>query len=254
MAVDCVLEAGNLEFCVLYLLDEDTSELVPSGYTGGSDKSREALARILPIERIAARAIETRHVVTLQDVLRGFFAIDSQRRSLESEDLGTLISIPLRSRDRTIGTIIAGAQGRVEFSAEDNHFLETLGCEIGAVIDHAQLLEKMGQLSMVDELTGLHNRRYLEEALETEIYRGQRCGRPFSLVMMDLDRFKDYNDQFGHQSGDDVLQYLGRVMKSALRKTDIACRYGGDEFSILLPATDAQKAEKLVERIRSMVL
>jgi len=122
------------------------------------------------------------------------FAVANQGRLLESEDIGTLISIPVKSRNRIIGIIVAGARSRRQFSIEDNRLLETLGCQIGAAIDHAQLLEKMGQLSMVDRLTGLHNRHHMEEVLDTEICRGQRYGRHFSLAMMDLDGFKDYND------------------------------------------------------------
>jgi diguanylate cyclase (GGDEF)-like protein/putative nucleotidyltransferase with HDIG domain len=253
-AIDTILEAGNLEFSILYLFDEDASEPELSSYTGCTSKSKEAPGRIPLAEKMSAKAIETRRMVTSQDVLRDSPAVDYQGQSPESEGIGTLVSIPLKSRDRIIGTITAGAQNKIEFSAEDNRLLETLGCQIGAAIDHAQLLEKMGQLSMIDELTGLYNRRYLEGALETEIHRSQRYGRLFSLVMMDIDGFKDYNDKFGHQSGDLVLQELASVLKSGLRKMDIACRYGGDEFSIILPVTDAQKSQKLVDRIRSMFL
>ncbi len=252
-AVNTILEADNLDFGTLYLLDEDTT-LTLSSYTEGHDKLRKAMSRIHLTERIAAKAIETRRVITSQDVLHELSTVDYQGGTLESENIGTLISIPLKSRDRIIGIITAGAQTKREFSAEDNRLLETLGFHIGAAIEHAQLLEKMGQLSMIDELTGLYNRRYLEEALETEIYRSQRYGHPFSLVMMDLDGFKDYNDKFGHQSGDRVLQDFARVLKLGLRKTDVACRYGGDEFSIIFPATRAQRAQRLVDRVRSSLL
>jgi diguanylate cyclase (GGDEF)-like protein/putative nucleotidyltransferase with HDIG domain len=249
-ALDAILEASNLESCVLYLLDEDTNELVLSSCTGGTNKSGQALGGILLRERIPAKAIKT-NVNTSQDVLRDLFAVANQGRLLEPEDIGTLISIPLKSRNRIVGTIVAGARSRRQFSIKDIRLLQTLGCQIGVVIDNAQLLEKMWQLSMVDEPTGLYNRCYLEEALEIEIHRSQRCGCHFSLAMMDLDGFKEYNDQFGHPSGDILLQDLACVLKSVLRKTDIAYRYGGDEFSIVFPAADGQRTMTLVDRIRS---
>jgi diguanylate cyclase (GGDEF)-like protein/PAS domain S-box-containing protein/putative nucleotidyltransferase with HDIG domain len=107
------------------------------------------------------------------------------------------------------------------------------------------------ELSLTDELTGLYNRRRFYEALETEIYRTQRYGHPFSLAILDLDGFKPYNDNFGHSSGDRVLQSMAQTLRSSLRKVDSTFRYGGDEFTIILPATDAEKARKIVDRIRS---
>jgi diguanylate cyclase (GGDEF)-like protein/putative nucleotidyltransferase with HDIG domain len=252
-AVDTILEASKLESCVLYLLNEDTNELVLSSRTGSTHKSGQALGKILLRERIAAKAIKTK-VNTSRNALRDLFAVTNQRRILESEDIGTIIIIPLKSRDRIIGIIVAGARNRRQFSTGDTHLLQTLGCQIGTVIDNAQLLEKMWQSSMVDRLTGLHNRRYLEEVLDTEICRGQRCGRHFSLVMMELDGFKDYNEQFGHQSGDSLLQDLAYVLKSVLRKTDIACRYGGNEFGMVFPGADGQRTLTLLDRIRSAFL
>jgi len=113
------------------------------------------------------------------------------------------------------------------------------------------LAEKMSELSITDELTGLYNRRHFYEVLETEIARTQRYGRSFSLVMLDIDWFKEYNDRFGHTNGDAVLKSLAQMLKSSSRKTDVAFRYGGDEFTIILPATDAGRASKIVDRIRS---
>jgi diguanylate cyclase (GGDEF)-like protein/putative nucleotidyltransferase with HDIG domain len=107
-------------------------------------------------------------------------------------------------------------------------------------------------LSLIDDLTGLNNHLYLEEILETEIDRSLRCGNSFCLVMMDLDGFRTYIDKFGQQSGDCALGALSHTLKSELRKMDFACRSGGDEFSIVLPATDAQKAQRVVDRIRAL--
>ena len=110
----------------------------------------------------------------------------------------------------------------------------------------------MCRISITDELTGLFNRRHFDEALKVEIYRSRRYGGLFSLVIADLHEFKKYNRKFGQTSGDSVLKAFAQTLKAELRKTDVACRYGNDEFSIILPATDANRAMKVVERIRSI--
>jgi len=118
-------------------------------------------------------------------------------------------------------------------------------------IENAKLLEKTRELSITDELTGLYNRRHFYEVLQSEVSHTQRYGHPFSLIMVDLDGFKQYNDRFGHASGDDLLRGFAQALRSALRKTDTAFRYGGDEFVIIMSTTDVEKASKVVERIRS---
>jgi len=110
---------------------------------------------------------------------------------------------------------------------------------------------RIRELSITDELTGLYNRRHFYEVLETEMYRVQRYGHSLSVVMLDLDGFKEYNDTFGHTSGDAVLKSFAQTLKSALRRTDTAFRYGGDEFTIILPLTGAERARKIADRIRS---
>jgi diguanylate cyclase (GGDEF)-like protein/putative nucleotidyltransferase with HDIG domain len=251
-AVNTILKAGNLESAGLYLIDEAADKPVISFHTEVGGSLRKARDTNPLTAKIIAGVIETGLILTLSDVICIPPAVKNQEGTPEAEAVGTLIGVPLKSKGRIIGIIVGESKCRREFSEEDNHFLETLGCQIGTALDYARLIEKMERISIIDDLTGLYNRRYLEEALETEIYRGQRCGCPFSLVMMDLDRFNDHIDRFGHRSGDDVLRYLSCVMKSALRKTDIACRYDSDKFGIILPSTDAQKAENFVERIRSI--
>ena len=110
--------------------------------------------------------------------------------------------------------------------------------------------QKMSELSLTDELTKLYNRRQFYKVLEIEIDRARRHNKPLSLAILDVDRFKDYNDKFGHSGGDNILQSLAGVMTSYLRKTDTSFRYGGDEFTAILPEIDSNKAKDIVERVR----
>lgn len=110
--------------------------------------------------------------------------------------------------------------------------------------------EELERLSRTDGLTGLPNRRHLMETLEKEVRRAKRNDRPFSVLMIDVDHFKRYNDAFGHLAGDDVLKGLGEVLAAAIRTADYAARYGGEEFTVLLPETPLDGASEVAERIR----
>ena len=109
------------------------------------------------------------------------------------------------------------------------------------------------QLSVTDPLTGLLNRRYMEERLLEEVKRSNRHGFPMSYMMIDVDHFKTYNDEFGHPAGDDALTGVGHVIRETLRSADVAARYGGVEISILVPQTTGEEAAAIAERIRANV-
>lgn len=115
--------------------------------------------------------------------------------------------------------------------------------------ENARLFAEVERLAMTDPLTGLYNRHKLNESLELEVERGLRYSRPLSAIMIDLDDLKDINDRFGHPTGDDVLIEVANGIRSQIRRVDIATRYGGDEFLILLPEADLSEAERVADRI-----
>lgn len=115
------------------------------------------------------------------------------------------------------------------------------------------LQEKLKILSITDDLTGLYNQRYFYEALQREMERAKRRQFPFSLALFDIDRFKRYNDDFGHLKGDEILKTIGSIVQSTIRKVDYGFRYGGDEFAILLPETEIENAALIAERLRTNV-
>ena len=121
---------------------------------------------------------------------------------------------------------------------------------------HAQLArqnERLAELAAVDELTGTKNRRRFREDLELLFAQAERLGSPLSLIMLDLDQFKAYNDAFGHPAGDEVLRLLGVTLRSVLRSHDVVARYGGEEFVVLLPATGEDEAIQVAERLRTAI-
>jgi diguanylate cyclase (GGDEF)-like protein len=119
--------------------------------------------------------------------------------------------------------------------------------------ERVQMLEKLKRLSITDGLTQLFNSRYFYNQIKAEIDRTSRYQRPLSLLLLDIDRFKEYNDNYGHLEGDKVLVRLGQVIKSCLRKMDSAYRYGGEEFTVILPETEGDEAATVAERIRASV-
>jgi diguanylate cyclase (GGDEF)-like protein len=104
-----------------------------------------------------------------------------------------------------------------------------------------------------DALTGLYNRRYLEDALIRELHRSQRNGKPVSVVMIDVDNFKHFNDKFGHDAGDFVLNAIGRAITNSIRLSDMACRYGGEEFAVVLTEASLEQARERAEQMRRAI-
>ena len=113
--------------------------------------------------------------------------------------------------------------------------------------------EYLGRLLMVDRLTGLHNYSYFIDRLDEERKRADRFGSRLSMIMIDIDHFKPYNDKFGHQKGNDMLKHVAEIFKIQVRGVDIVSRYGGEEFAVLLPNTGRTAAEEVAERIRAAV-
>ena len=117
----------------------------------------------------------------------------------------------------------------------------------------SQYHETIYRMTIVDGLTGVHNKRYLIEQLERELSRATRHSRPLSLVMLDIDHFKDVNDSFGHLAGDQVLKEVAQLAKSRLRPDDVIARYGGEEFAIVLPETSLEGGVLIAEQLRNMI-
>jgi diguanylate cyclase (GGDEF)-like protein/putative nucleotidyltransferase with HDIG domain len=131
--------------------------------------------------------------------------------------------------------------------------LEQLAAQIAMPVENARLYAMAEEKARIDELTGLLNRRSLDEMIDNEISRHSRYGGVFSLAILDLDSFKAFNDNYGHLAGDKLLRQVGRVIRSALRSSDQAFRYGGDEFAILLPQATIDVASQVTDRVRNKI-
>jgi diguanylate cyclase (GGDEF)-like protein/putative nucleotidyltransferase with HDIG domain len=157
--------------------------------------------------------------------------------------------LPLGVTDRTIGSLILASREPNAYSRSQIRLLEKVALRIAAPIENAQLYARLEQKSRIDELTGLFNRRYFEERLKEELSRHSRYGDVFSIFMIDLDKFKAYNDVYGHPAGDILLNHIGRIIRNSVRSIDQAFRYGGDEFIVILPQTAKDAAHAVAERV-----
>lgn len=173
-------------------------------------------------------------------------------RSLGLEAPGQMFLIPLRTQGELKGGIIL-APDRELMSDNTQQDLLYLAEEAAIGFDNAFRYEHARELMYTDDLTGLYNHRYLHVALDKEIRRCKRYGLKFSLVFIDLDRFKQVNDRHGHLVGSALLTEMGQVLRRCSRDADVICRFGGDEFAILLLETDPAGAKVVAERIRSAI-
>ena len=165
----------------------------------------------------------------------------------------SIICVPLQSKHRVLGVIQLINCAMESFGEQEMFFLHAL-CDYAAIaIDNARAVEKIQELTITDDCTGLYNARHLYKTLEAEVYRSARFGYEFSVIFMDLDHFKMVNDTYGHLVGSKLLQEIGFKVKSQLRLIDYAFRYGGDEFVILLPQTEKNSALVVAKRLQDMM-
>lgn len=157
--------------------------------------------------------------------------------------------IPLLTQGETLGVMHLRLEGPVR--PEIQELVVTPGEQLGLMLGNLKLQESLRMQSIHDPLTGLFNRRYLEASLAREMLRNMRHGRRLTLLMMDIDHFKRFNDMHGHDAGDELLQQFASVLRDRVRVEGIPCRYGGEEFTVILPETDLEAGLMRAEDIRA---
>ncbi|HEY4531170.1 MAG TPA: diguanylate cyclase [Luteimonas sp.] len=161
--------------------------------------------------------------------------------------------VPLSAQGETLGMLHASGPADTATDGNDTAIIESMGEQLALAIANLRLRETLRQQSLRDPLTGLFNRRYFEESLRREMLRCERRHLPLSLLVIDIDHFKNFNDTQGHSAGDAVLAHVGHCIGSLVRAEDMACRYGGEEFTVVMPETDAAAAVMRAESIRREV-
>jgi len=177
----------------------------------------------------------------------------SAGNELLQQGIRSVAYLPLLAKGEAIGSFIVASRNPNAYGQRQVKLLEQLAYQIAMPVENSRLYAMAAKRARIDELTGLFNRRSLDEVIESEISRHSRYGGAFSLAILDLDSFKAYNDTFGHLAGDKLLGNVGTVIRNAIRNSDQAFRYGGDEFAVLLPETSTDAASKVLERVRRKI-
>lgn len=233
----------------LLLLDEATNQLSFEIAVGeGSEKLLDLKLNVG--EGIAGWVAQNAEPLLISDAYSDprFAKTVDQQTKFRTQ---SIICVPLRSKGKVLGVIelINQLEGR-SFQLEDLTLLKTLADYAAIAIENARYFQKVQELTITDDMTSLYNSRHLQQQLDLEIQRSRRYHLKFSLIFLDLDHFKTVNDNYGHLVGSKVLRETADIILECLRDVDVATRYGGDEFVLLLPETDITAAMIVTSRLR----
>ncbi|HEU5460098.1 MAG TPA: diguanylate cyclase [Pyrinomonadaceae bacterium] len=235
------------------VLDESTNALILKAASGLAT-DLESVDPVRVGEGVSGEVINTGKAVMITDVrIAG-------RKPAPPERLyktNSFISYPIMIGERKVGVLnVTDKTGGGTYDEVDLSLLEMIGPQLALALERAEWQERASEFqlkSITDDLTGLPNLRYLQERLPEELNRSKRYEHPMSFLMIDIDDFKTYNDKNGHEAGNIALQMTAHCLKEALRSADVALRYGGEEFCILLPQTGPAEARTIADRIRQLV-
>ena len=237
----------------LMVLDEAANGLIMKAASGlSTDPNLVSPVRVG--EGVSGEVIDTGKALMVTDLrMAGRKPAPAERHYKTN----SFISYPITIGGRKVGVLnVTDKSGGGTYDEVDLSLLEIIGPQVALALERAEWQERATEfqlMSITDSLTALPNRRYLEERLSEELSRSKRYDYPMSFLMIDIDDFKVYNDKNGHQAGDLALQITAHCLKGALRHADVASRYGGEEFCILLPQTGMVEAGVIADRIRSRV-
>lgn len=236
----------------LFLVDDAAGGLrVELAVGEGADVLRGR--RVALGEGLAGWVARVGQPVLLDDV-RGDPRFSAQIDGAADRPARSILAVPLRSKGRVLGAIeLANPEGARAFDPDDLRTLSAIADSAAVAIENAKAFERIRELTLIDDHTGLFNARHLYRSLDAEVSRARRFGRVFSLIFLDLDRFKLVNDSHGHQAGSAVLKEVGEVIRGAIRAMDVPIRYGGDEFVVLLPEADPEQALHVARRLREAI-
>ena len=208
-------------------------------------------------ERLSLKGTATKWVAERKKALVELDLAQSRRFRTGEEyikrGIRSIVYLPLLVKGEAIGCLIIASRRPKAYSPGEVRLLERLAAQIAAPVENSRLYAKAEQRARIDELTGLFNRRHFDERIKQEIDRHSRYRGMLSLILIDLDFFKDFNDKKGHLAGDKMLAKVGRLMEMSVRNVDMAFRYGGDEFAVLLPQATTDDAFVVAERIRGRI-
>lgn len=253
VALGCIGDLAPYEFAAITLFDQTTNKHrlvavdraedfhdVVDGWKGLEFESNTGLVSMV---------VKNRHYLPFGGNLREGPTVLLTRNEV-LEDLESMLVLPLIVSDRPMGTLIVAHRRAGQFDTERREMLEVVANQVAVTLQNAALYAQMEEMATTDGLTGLANHRTFQTRLDETIARHRRQSRTFCLLLTDIDHFKNVNDTHGHPVGDEVLRQVARCFEKCLRETDVPCRYGGEEFAIILEDTDLEGARIIADRLR----
>jgi diguanylate cyclase (GGDEF)-like protein len=239
---ELVCQLSGAEACSIMLLDAERTRLFGKAAYGLARRDVSLIAFRIG-EGVAGWVAERGEPALIDDV-----ASDPRYKALpDSENrIRSLCCVPLQYRDERIGVLTITSPRPAAFSQDDVELLGFIATTMAMDIDNARLR----RLSVTDPLTEAYNREFLTQRLPQAVEHADRRGEPLAVAMIDIDHFKEVNDRHGHEIGDRVLAEVARRLRAAIRAGDLLVRYGGEEFLVLLPGSDAIQAAEIAERMR----
>jgi diguanylate cyclase (GGDEF)-like protein len=242
----------------------DLKALVEAVLDTAVQATRARGGRLLLYDAERGEAVEQHRIGTARGLRSELPSVVAAGDDLEGEALATheprvtqapraMLSVPILREHHLLGLVTAVDPEEGVFSDDDVEALSALAVQAGVAIENARLHRVVERQAVTDALTGLANRRQFYEVLGREYERAQRFGQPVSLILLDIDDFKQINDSRGHLAGDAVLHSVAATLGEVIREIDLAARYGGEEFAVLLPQTGPEGAANLAERLRSEI-
>ena len=245
------LQIAEAERSSLMVIDEKTQELVLKG-AKGIEKDKLASFKMKVGQFISGWVVKQGEALLVRDI-----DDDPRFKSAPKNTYKTksFISLPLKTEQHVVGVMNVTDKfaAMKVFTEEDLRYLQLLAHQTVIQIENIRLCEKLASLAVTDALTGVYNHRFFQEQISQEIQRARRYGHQLSLLIFDIDNFKSYNDHYGHLEGDRVLKRVSAAARKCVRTVDMVCRYGGDEFVVILPATNVHGAKFVAEKIRESV-
>ena len=242
-------EALPVQYSSLYLV-QSVAETLELHEIPGTAKDQDSI-RLLPSADVLQEILVNKNVrMKLIRSAEELQLSDGQQVELPLQYAGFPI---VASQKKAIGVLNFFRKADEPFSRDELNFFSRVAEELGNILDKTILFLQTREDTFRDHLTGAYNRRYFNDRLKIEIKRAERYKRNLSLLMIDIDDFKVLNDEFGHTQGDEILRKLVKVIQKNLRQSDVLCRYGGEEFVVLLPETNAASAKVVGEKLRKAV-
>lgn len=240
--------ANNKGVCLLYLVDREQQKLI---IFKARKEDQKLIIKAKEGDVFDNWVLKRANPLMIENIKNDFRFDLEKLKDQDDRPFSSLIAAPFISKDNFLGILRLDHPDPAFYTQEDLRYLAAL-CDLGAVaLENAQLFERTEALAIHDELTSLYTKGYFLECLQEEVKKALSQKRVFSLLMLDIDFFKEYNDKFGHKSGDIVLKNLSRRIETFLEKMDfIAGRFGGEEFAVILKGVDRKKAQAAAFQLR----